>query len=98
MNLSKNFWKAFEKLVLVGSDGKIVFTAEGRKKLGSQFAKHGFNLSSIKTVDQFRETMRRVAALDLAKSNHEFEEMLQNPSTSAPDRARIRRVLGLPAE
>jgi hypothetical protein len=93
MDLSNDFWNAYKGLVLVGDDGTIAFTRMGRKRYAPLFAKYGFALDNVRTVDLFFHVMSRANAEELEANSLEFERVLNDPRTSAVERELIRLAL-----
>ena len=94
MELSQNFWKAHQGLVLVGLDGSLRFTRAGRTKFAPRLAKYGYALANVKTYERFSEVMSHVNAGELEANNREFERLLASPGTSVEEREMIRAILG----
>ena len=95
MNLSNDFWETQKGLVLVGQDGTLRFTAAGRAKYAPLFAKHGFSISNVKTIEQFSQVLKPITAAQLDANTAELVRIMNDPSTSEEERASIQRVLNI---
>jgi hypothetical protein len=93
MELSSDFWESQKGLVLIGNDGEIRFTRTGRARYAARFAKYGFALDNVKTVERFREVMGYVIVGELDANTLEFERLLNDPLTTEEERQLIRGVL-----
>ena len=69
---------------LLGTDGRIAFTEEGRRFLGPLFAEVGINLADVRTYDQYLEARRRAGPWFLEQlSRHAWQRLGNNPSLEA---------------
>lgn len=95
ITLSDDFWQAHKGLLLVSETGVLRFTAAGRAHYAPLLAKYGFSISNVKTLEQFCKVMEPVNAGELDENTQEMLRLLNDPSTTAEERATIERVLGL---
>jgi len=95
MKLSNDFWQTQKGLLLVSESGALRFTAAGREHYAPLLAKYGFSISNVKTLEQFREVMGPVNAGELEENTKEMHRLLNDPNTTAEERAMIKRVLSL---
>jgi len=95
MEISSDFWNAEKGLVLVADDGAVRFTRNGRAKYAPLFARHGYALDNVKTVERFVEVMTLVNHCELNANTREFEKLLKDPATSEAEREVIRRALAV---
>jgi hypothetical protein len=93
MDLSNEFWNAYKSDVLIGDAGAIRFTRTGRRRYAPLFAKYGFALDHVRTVERFFEVMGQVNAAELEENTLDLERAFQDPLMSAVERDLIRRVL-----
>ena len=69
---------------LLGTDGRIAFTEDGRRFLGPLFAEVGINLADVRTHDQYLEVRRRAGPWFLEHlSRHAWQRLGNNPSLDA---------------
>lgn len=95
MELPKAFWESQKGLLLVGENGKLRFTAKGRKFYTPLLAKYGFSISNVKTIEHFRDVMEVVNAGELDSNTRELMRLLNDPNTTPEEREAIKRVLSL---
>jgi hypothetical protein len=93
MNISTEFWKYQKGLVLVGSDGEIVFTRAGRTRYASILAKYGFALGNVKSLERFQKVLSDVNAGELEANTIELEKIMDDPLTNEFERDLIRCAL-----
>jgi hypothetical protein len=93
MEIANDFWIAQQGMMLVGDDGAVHFTRTGRAKYAPLFARHGFALDNVKTVEGFVEIMSRINHLELEANTGELERVMIDPATTEVEREVIRRAL-----
>lgn len=93
---SAPFMEEFGRHVMVRDDGRIAFTARGRKELGVLFARYGISLDRLTTLDEFQRQMRTVNELEAERTERELAQSLRDPAVSEEDKTFIRSMLGLP--
>jgi hypothetical protein len=94
MKLKKEFWDEFGRDILVGDNGLVLFTAPGRKKYQYSFAKWGFFLANVTTVQEFQRVLRQVRAHELDENNRKLSACLEDPSVPEAEKQFIRKILG----
>ena len=94
--LSPAFIKQFGRYVLVQADGSIAFTASGRKKYGSLFARYGKRLQDCLTLDAFCQHLHEVLALEHQRADEQLHACLRDGSVAESEKRQIRAALGLP--
>lgn len=91
--LPADFWETHRGELLVGGKGQLLFTEAGRKKYAPLFAKHGYALSSINTVEIFQQVLDRLATEELEATTQKLVNLMGNPAATEEERETIRRVL-----
>jgi hypothetical protein len=80
-------------MMLVGQDGAVRFTRTGRAKYAPLFARHGFALDNVKTIEGFVELMSWINHLELEANTGELEKVMTDSATTEVEREVIRRAL-----
>ena len=99
MELSRDFWDAFKGLVLIDTRGGLHFSRTGYGRYAPLFAKYGFAVDAVKTIERFRAVLAHVNAGELEANTLELDRIRSDPATDEAERAWITRVLAeeLPA-
>lgn len=93
MKLSNEFWAAHKGELIVGTNGELAFTEVGRKKYAPIFAKHGYTLALVSTVEIFEHVMDIVTTEQLEATTEKVRNLLSNSAATEEERETIRRVL-----
>ena len=93
MQIPSDFWNAQKGLMLVGDDGTVRFTRTGRAKYAPLFARHGFALDNVKTVERFVELVSWVNHRELEANARELDKVMNDPATTEVEREVIMRAL-----
>ncbi len=94
MELHKDFWDEFGRDLVIDAQGHVKFTRPGREKYKALLGKWGYTLGSIRTVDEFKRTLRRVNALELEDNNKKLLDCLRDPQVPENEKDFIRKLLG----
>jgi hypothetical protein len=95
MNLSTEFWNAYNGVVVVATDGAIGFTRMGRTRYAPLFARYGFAIDQIKTLTRFLELTTYVNQQGYESNTRALKRALSHPATSEVERDLIRRALSI---
>jgi len=90
------YMEEFGRHMIVSDDGRIAFTARGRKELSVLFARYGMNLDHMTTLEAFQRQMRTINELEAERTERELAQSLRDPHVSEEDKYFIRSMLGLP--
>ncbi len=93
MKLSTDFWNVQTGLVLVGDDGTLRFTRTGRVRYAPLFARYGFALDHVKTVERFCEVLHHVNTGELEANTIALQKVLNDPLAGEFEREIVRRAL-----
>lgn len=94
MELKQEFWDEFGLDLVMDGQGNVVFTQSGRDKYTPLFAKWGYCLANIRTVEDFKRILRRVNARELEENNQKLAACLADPSVPESEKDFIRKLLG----
>lgn len=96
--LRKEFWDVNKRLLKISSMGRVYYTDEGKTEYRSLFARHGYVLENVNTLEDFRRVMRNITAMQLEQSTEDILRLIHDPKTSDSERTALAELIGVDPE
>jgi hypothetical protein len=92
----KEFWDTQKKLLKIGTTGKIFYTEDGKKEYRPLFARYGYAIENVTTLEHFSRVIKDISAMQMEENNAELLRLLNDPLTPIEEREVVSSILGIP--